>query len=186
MDPAEAYRTFNLSPGAPEAQVRAVHRDMTQAWHPDRFRNDPAMYQQAVAATQRLNAALAAIAALGFPLYQQPWQQQPPQQPMYPAPPQQQQAYPPPPQHVQQQPPMYPPPQGGPNLPPMNPSVHKKHPGALIGGGLLLFFIGLGITVGTRDAAESSGGGTYVVAYGPMVWGGLMFFKGLFQLGSKS
>ena len=61
-----------------------------------------------------------------------------------------------------------------------------KHAGANIIFGLVLIVIGLAITVGTRDAAESSGGGTYVVAYGPMVWGGLLFFKGLFQLGSKS
>lgn len=183
MDPIEAYRTFDLAPGAPEPQVRAVHRDMTAAWHPDRFRNDPAMYQQAVAATQRLNAALASLQAIGFPLYQQQPPAPYPSAPPAPPPPQQMQqpAYPPP--HA---PPMYPPPgapMGSPFVP-MNPSKNSKNAGTNIVLGLVIFFVGLGITLGTMDAAE--GGGTYVVAYGPMVGGGMLFFKGLFQLGSKS
>ncbi len=211
MDPMEAYRTFNLAPGAPEAQVRAVHRDMTAAWHPDRFRNDPAMYQQAVAATQRLNAALAALQAVGFrapmqmqPPPMQPYGQQPPmqaqpqmqvqpqmqmqqpygQQPYaQPAQMPQQQAYPPP-----QQPAMYPPPhQPAGYIPNIKPAPSgRSQAGTNIVLGLVLFIVGLAITVGTRDAAESSGGGTYIVAYGPMVGGGIMFFKGLLQLGSKS
>ena len=48
--------------------------------------------------------------------------------------------------------------------------------------GLVLFFIGLIITVATREAAEESGGGTYVIAYGPMVVGGIRFFQGLFGM----
>ena len=178
MDLVEAYRTFNLAPGAPEAQVRAVHHDMTSAWHPERFRADPAMYQQAVAATQRLNAALAAIAAAGFRMPQPYGQPMQPQQQM-------QQAY---------APPMYPPPgmpQGGYRPPqPVSPAQmateKKKQAGKNIALGLVLFIVGLAITVGTKDAAESSGGGTYVVAYGPMIGGAVLFFKGLVQLGSKS
>ena len=51
---------------------------------------------------------------------------------------------------------------------------HKK-----IVFGLVLFFVGLIITLATKDAAESNGGGTYVVAYGPMVVGVLNVLRGL-------
>ena len=48
----------------------------------------------------------------------------------------------------------------------------------LVGGGLIL--LGVVITAVTHDAAVRSGGGTYVVAYGPIVFGVIRFFQGLF------
>ena len=61
-----------------------------------------------------------------------------------------------------------------------------KHAGANILFGLVLIIIGLAITFGTKDAAESRGGGTYIIAYGPIVVGVIRVFRGLFQLGSSS
>lgn len=50
----------------------------------------------------------------------------------------------------------------------------------LIGG--LWFFGGILITAITYSAAQ--GGGVYVVAWGAIVFGGIQFFKGLFNLGA--
>jgi hypothetical protein len=53
----------------------------------------------------------------------------------------------------------------------------------LVGG--ILCIIGVGITVGTYNAAASSpGGGTYFIAWGPAIFGAIQFFKGLGRLGS--
>jgi hypothetical protein len=46
-------------------------------------------------------------------------------------------------------------------------------------GGLLLFGVGAAITLLTQSAAEASGGGTYIIAYGPIVWGIIYLLKGL-------
>jgi hypothetical protein len=48
--------------------------------------------------------------------------------------------------------------------------------------GLVLLVIGIAITAVTHDQAESSGGGTYIIAYGPMIVGGVRFFQGLFGM----
>jgi hypothetical protein len=48
--------------------------------------------------------------------------------------------------------------------------------------GLILIVIGVVITAVTHDAAERGGGGTYVIAYGPMIAGGIRFFQGLFGM----
>jgi ribosomal protein L37AE/L43A len=48
--------------------------------------------------------------------------------------------------------------------------------------GIVLLVVGIGITAATHDAAESNGGGTYVIAYGPMIVGGIRFFQGLFGM----
>lgn len=45
--------------------------------------------------------------------------------------------------------------------------------------GVILFFVGLVITLATKDAAEAHGGGTYVVAYGPMIVGVINVLRGL-------
>jgi hypothetical protein len=53
----------------------------------------------------------------------------------------------------------------------------------LVGG--LWFAAGLIITIWTYDAASSSpSGGRYLVAWGPMVYGGIRFVKGLFSMAS--
>jgi ribosomal protein L37AE/L43A len=51
----------------------------------------------------------------------------------------------------------------------------------LLGGALCL--VGIIITAVTHDQAEENGGGTYIIAYGPMIVGGIRFFQGLFMMG---
>lgn len=53
----------------------------------------------------------------------------------------------------------------------------SRRNGDLVIGGLL-FGLGLLITVGTYGSASESGG-TYVVAYGPMIVGAIRIFRGL-------
>ena len=51
-------------------------------------------------------------------------------------------------------------------------------------GGLFLA-IGVGVTVWTYSlAAQSRGGGTYVVAYGPIVYGAFRLFRGFVRSGT--
>ena len=57
--------------------------------------------------------------------------------------------------------------------------------GGLIALGIILVVVGIAITVITKDHATRQGGGTYVVAYGPIIWGAVMFFRGLARLGSR-
>jgi hypothetical protein len=52
----------------------------------------------------------------------------------------------------------------------------KRSADLVIGG--LLFGLGLLVTVGTYGSASESGG-TYVVAYGPMIVGVIRIFRGL-------
>jgi len=52
----------------------------------------------------------------------------------------------------------------------------KRNADLVIGG--LLFGLGLLVTVGTYNSASQSGG-TYVVAYGPMIVGVIRIFRGL-------
>ncbi len=51
-----------------------------------------------------------------------------------------------------------------------------------LGAGVLLFLIGLVITVGTYSMA--SGGGMYVISWGPMAFGAIRAVKGLLKLAS--
>lgn len=120
----------------------------------------------------------------GFPSAPPPGYQMPPPPQPFP-----QQAAP---QFPQQQP--YPgqQPPGGPQYPfplapqqqlPPQPVVQHSPQGLkqlLIG--LALLILGIAITAGTHSAASRSGGGTYVVAYGPIVFGAITMFKGLFNL----
>jgi len=53
----------------------------------------------------------------------------------------------------------------------------------VIGGALAL--VGILITAGTHEAAVSGGGGTYLIMYGPIIGGGLMFVQGLVQTASR-
>ena len=48
----------------------------------------------------------------------------------------------------------------------------------LIGG--IICFIGLAVTVGSYVAAEP--GGVFLLAYGPIIFGGIQFFRGCIQL----
>ena len=51
--------------------------------------------------------------------------------------------------------------------------------------GAVICIIGIVVTAVTYSAA-SQGGGHYIVAWGAIVFGGIQFFKGLFQLGTGS
>ncbi len=47
--------------------------------------------------------------------------------------------------------------------------------------GAIIAIVGLVITIGTYSAAQ--GGGTYVVAWGAIIFGGIRFFRGLMRMG---
>lgn len=78
--------------------------------------------------------------------------------------------------------------------PPKGPSFTMKpdhSPNSSLGGGasfnrpkvlmgLVLVVIGIGVTVVTYSTA-SSAGGTYFVAYGPVIWGVITMFRGFFE-----
>ena len=63
-------------------------------------------------------------------------------------------------------------------------STHKaeirKGAAKQLGFGALLFVLGAVITAATYSAAHN--GGVYVVAYGPMIFGGVAVLRGLFRL----
>jgi hypothetical protein len=61
-------------------------------------------------------------------------------------------------------------------------AARRARSARMMGVGLLLLIVGIVITSVTHDEAESNGGGTYVVAYGPMIVGGIRFFQGLFGM----
>lgn len=52
-------------------------------------------------------------------------------------------------------------------------------PGVLIGTGLLLILVGVIVTGVTYGAAVGAGGGTYLLAYGPIVAGSISLVKGI-------
>lgn len=52
----------------------------------------------------------------------------------------------------------------------------------MIVGGLALILLGAIITGATHEAAVSNGGGTYFIAYGPIVVGVMTMFRGFFNL----
>jgi len=49
--------------------------------------------------------------------------------------------------------------------------------GSLIARGLVMMAIGIGVTAATYSAA--SGGGTYIMAWGPIVYGFITLIRGL-------
>jgi hypothetical protein len=57
------------------------------------------------------------------------------------------------------------------------------HKNMMIGG--LVCAAGTVITLGTLAAASGAGGGSYVVAWGAIVFGGIQFFRGLGQIGQS-
>ena len=56
---------------------------------------------------------------------------------------------------------------------------HKDRSRRLIVTGIIMLGLGLAITIGTESMARESGGGTYIVAYGPMIAGIIYLLKGL-------
>jgi len=63
------------------------------------------------------------------------------------------------------------------------PSAVRAGALAQMGTGVVLFAIGLVITVGTYAMASSGGsGGFYLISWGPMVFGAVRIVRGLFRL----
>ena len=56
----------------------------------------------------------------------------------------------------------------------------RKGAARQLGGGLLMLVIGLFVTIATYSMAK--GGGMYIVAWGPVVFGALAVIRGLFRL----
>ncbi len=65
-------------------------------------------------------------------------------------------------------------------LPPVAEPSKRGGMQILVGSGLLI--LGIVITSATHSHAVSNGGGSYVVAYGPIVVGVITIFKGIFNL----
>ncbi len=144
--------------------------------------------------SQQVYQAAEMIRQAGFPsgppapqgpqAYQQPPQLQQQQAyapqggPQYPFPQQMQQPAPPPPPGANYPFPLAPQQQ----ITPPPPVVEHKRGGTqiLVGAGLLI--LGIVITSATHSAAVHNGGGTYVVAYGPIAIGVITIFKGIFNL----
>lgn len=57
--------------------------------------------------------------------------------------------------------------------------AHRERSRRMIIGGVIWLVIGIGITLVTHDMASSAGGGTYIVAYGPVIAGIIYLLKGL-------
>jgi uncharacterized membrane protein len=60
--------------------------------------------------------------------------------------------------------------------------THSSGGGGTIAIGVILLIVGIVITVVTHDHASKQGG-TYVVAYGPIVYGVITIIRGLAKLG---
>ena len=193
MHLADAYRLLGLSPGAPEPEVRHAHDQHQWQWHGDRHNQNPQASQYAYARRAELAVALDMIHRAGFPDVNGA-----PRMVSYGTAPAPSYVAPPPPAPAPHAP--YQPQQGVevawkphhgplpmPAAPPPIPvdaaRAHKRSQGTtqmLVGGGLVI--LGIVITSVTHDAAVSNGGGTYVVAYGPIVFGVIRFFQGLFNV----
>jgi hypothetical protein len=170
----DAYNVLGIRQWATEPEVRA-------AW--SARQQDPQVYQAAEmirmagfpAGPQNAPPQQGYVSTNGYPV--------PPQQPQggpqYPFPQQQQQ-----PQYAQQPNAQYPfplAPQQQMAPPPVQ--LHESKRGGtqiLVGAGLLI--LGIVITSATHSAAVHNGGGSYVVAYGPIVVGVITIFKGIFNL----
>jgi len=63
------------------------------------------------------------------------------------------------------------------------PAIRRANGVKMIVGGLALILLGAIITGATYQSAADRGGGTYFIAYGPIVVGAMTLFRGLFNLG---
>jgi DnaJ domain len=176
MELGQAYNALGIRALASEAEVRAAYQTIATLWHPERHRGNAAMMRQCEDKLRQAGAAFEVIRAAGFPTpppppqgYGQPYAQPPYAQPAYGQMP-----------YVQQQGLPFPP-------PPPNPTPPRdySHGGAAIGLGAAVLVLGIAITAGTYDNAVDSGGGTYIIAYGPIVFGIAWIVKGLASLGRK-
>jgi hypothetical protein len=168
MELAEAYQVLNLAPGATEAQVYAAQQHLVEQWLPYRKHSNPSARQRADVELARFELAPQIIAAAGFPSV--------PQLPPALA----AASKPPAPKPVAPRPAPAP---AAPRTPVVRvapgPSISEQRSRASlnIAFGIVLILIGVGITVATRQSA--SGGGTYIIAYGPVVVGVIRLFRGL-------
>lgn len=58
-------------------------------------------------------------------------------------------------------------------------ATRRSHANSQLGIGVLLLLVGIVITAATYGSASSAGGGTYIIAYGPMIVGVIQIFRGL-------
>src|SRR5215207_6408668 len=58
-------------------------------------------------------------------------------------------------------------------------AAHQDHARRMVTMGVLLLGVGIGITALTHSMATDAGGGTYIVAYGPIAAGIIYLLKGL-------
>jgi len=179
----EAFRVLGLRPGASLGEIKRSHDELAGQWHPESHAGTP---QTAALAATRRDELATALALLAPPVPDPvPAPDAPhaaPAQPFAPAPSAQVQPGVESSWHAGQGP-TPPPPRFA---PPGPPHAQRRSTGVrnmLIGAGLAL--LGILVTVGTHEAAAGSGGGTYLIMYGPIVGGALLFFQGLGQAASS-
>lgn len=174
MTHADAFRLLGLKPGVSLAEIRKAHDELAAQWHADRHVETPEA--AALAATHRADLATA-LAVFAPPSLDgdRPAAYAPRETPSQPYSPQQ--------AAKQRLAPQIAMPSEWPE-----PSRDKRRStgvrNMIIGGALAL--LGALVTFGTHQLADGSGGGGYLIAYGPMIGGALVFLKGLAQLGSGS
>ncbi|HSN68049.1 MAG TPA: DnaJ domain-containing protein, partial [Thermoanaerobaculia bacterium] len=61
MTSSEAYRLLEVTPDAPDEDVRRAWRDLTKVWHPDRFAHDAELQRRAQEKLKEINAAYETI-----------------------------------------------------------------------------------------------------------------------------
>jgi len=72
---------------------------------------------------------------------------------------------------------------GAPGIPAGDPrAAARAIAGRRMAIGLVLVIVGIAITAGTYNSASARGGGTYFIAYGPIIVGAIRFFQGLFGM----
>jgi len=167
MHISDAYRLLGVAPGATEPEGRWGHDQAQMPWHGDRHAHDPNAAQYAYARRAELALALDMIHRAGFPdpagkprVLNVPHGTELPWQPHHGPLPMPAVA---PPQTLDAE------------------RAHKRSQGVKkLLGGIGLIALGAIVTGVTHQAAVDSGGGTYVVAYGPIIVGVVMLFQGLF------
>ncbi|MBA3454846.1 MAG: hypothetical protein H0T42_17290 [Deltaproteobacteria bacterium] len=173
MTHADAFRLLGLKPGASIAAIRQAHEELQAQWHADLHAASPEA--AALAATQRaeLSTALAVFAPPSAD-GDRPAAYAPRETPSQPYSPQQAAKHRIAPQ-VTAPSEWYEPGRG------------KRHSAGVRSMiiGVAIALVGALVTFGTHQLAAGTGGGGYLVAYGPMIGGALLFIWGLAQLGTE-
>lgn len=174
MTHADAFRLLGLQPGVSIAAIRKAHEELAAQWHADLHTETPEA--AALAATHRAELATA-LAVFAPPIADgdRPAVYAPRETPSQPYSPQQ--------ASKQRLAPQI----SAPSAWPESSRGKRRSAGMrnmIIGGALAL--LGAIVTFATHELAVGTGGGSYVILYGPMVGGGLLFIKGLSQFAAPS